>query len=57
MNYIPKQPQRVILAARVEPHIKEWLEKQFPKSVSHGVNYILEEYMAKHAKGDSNANG
>lgn len=56
MDYTPKQPRRVILAARVEPHIKEWLEKQFPSSVSHGVNYILEEYIAKHTKGESSAN-
>lgn len=56
MDYTPKQPRRVILAARVEPHIKEWLEKQFPESVSHGVNYILADYMAKHNKGGSNAN-
>lgn len=50
MTYKPKPPRRAILAARVEPHIKEWLEKQFPKSISHGVNYILAEYMAKHSK-------
>jgi|LSQX01.1.fsa_nt_gb hypothetical protein len=46
----PKQPRRVILAARVEPQIKAWLEKHFPDSVSHGVNFILAEYMAKHCK-------
>lgn len=56
MTYTPKQPRRVILAARVELHIKAWLEKQFPESVSHGVNYILGEYMAKHTKGGKNAN-
>lgn len=50
MTYQPKPPRRVTLAAKVEPRIKEWLQKQFPKSVSHGVNYILEEYMAKHTK-------
>lgn len=55
MTYTPKQPQRVVLSVRVDHHIKEWLEKQFPNSVSHGVNYILEEYMAKHTKGGSNA--
>lgn len=48
MKYTPKPPRRVILAARVEPRIKAWLEKQFPESVSHGVNHILAEYMAKH---------
>ena len=56
MTYQPKPPRRVILAARVEPRIKAWLEKQFPESISHGVNYILAEYMAKHAKGANHAN-
>lgn len=56
MTYTPKQPRRVILAARVEPRIKAWLEKQFPESVSHGVNHILAEYMARHAKRVNHAN-
>lgn len=56
MTYTPKPPRRVILAARVEPRIKAWLEKQFPESVSHGVNHILAEYMAGHSKGGKNAN-
>ena len=55
MTYKPKPPPRVILAAKVEPQIKAWLKKQFPKSVSHGVNHILAEHMAKHTKGDRNA--
>lgn len=57
MTYKTKPPRRVILAARVEPRIKSWLEKQFPESVSHGVNHILSEYMAKHSTGGRNANG
>lgn len=56
MKYQPKQPRRVILAARVEPRIKAWLKKQFPESISHGVNHILDEYMARHSKGVRNAN-
>lgn len=56
LTYKPKQPRRVILAARVEPHIKEWLEKNFPNSVSHGVSYILEKYVTKHSKESSYAN-
>lgn len=56
MTYTPKPPPKVVLSVRVDPRIKEWLEKNFPKSVSHGVNHILTEYMAKHTKGGSNAN-
>lgn len=56
MTYQPKQPPRVILAAKVEPRVKEWLQKQFPESISHGVNYILAEYMARHTKGANHAN-
>lgn len=56
MTYKPKAPRRVTLAAKVEPRIKAWLKKQFPESVSHGVNYILAEYMAKHSKESGNAN-
>ena len=56
MTYKPKSPCRVILAAKVEPRVKAWLQKQFPKSVSHGVNYILEKYVAKHSKESSNTN-
>jgi hypothetical protein len=51
MTYTPKPPRRAILAAKVEPEIKVWLKKRFPESVSHGVNYILAEYMAKHTRG------
>lgn len=54
--YKPKPPRRVILAARVEPQVKAWLEKQFPKSVSHGVNHILADYMARHSKEADNEN-
>lgn len=56
MTYTPKPPRRVILAARVEPRVKAWLEKKFPNSVSHGVNHILAEYMTEHSKGGKNAN-
>jgi hypothetical protein len=56
MTYKPKPPRRVTLAAKVEPRIKAWLKEQFPKSVSHGVNHILAEYMAKHAKEAADAN-
>ncbi len=56
MTYKPKQPARVVLSVRVEPHIKGWLEKHFPNSVSHGVNHILAEYAEKHSEGGDNAN-
>lgn len=56
MTYQPKPPRRVALAAKVEPRVKAWLKKQFPESISHGVNHILAEYMAKHSKESKNAN-
>lgn len=56
MTYKPKPPRRVILAAKVEPRVKAWLKEQFPESISHGVNYILAEYMAKHTKGGGHDN-
>jgi hypothetical protein len=56
MTYQPKPQRRVILAARVEPRIKTWLGKQFPESISHGVNHVLAEYMAKHTREAGNAN-
>jgi hypothetical protein len=56
LTYKPKEPARVAMSVRVEPRVKAWLVKQFPESVSHGVNHILAEYMAKHTKGGANAN-